>query len=229
MKKSILVLVLFCFIVVSYSQHYTTWLNDTMINSSIQLFDRGKYVVILISTEYEDDMQQTIVSTGDYKQKKDTLFFTDYYLKYTLKFLKKGKQIISLNSFKWMKNMIFERVNEKDDQDIQDFANNPLTYFSGYSLENLKIHYPLYYSKYIFEDYSISLKKHNTYICKFGVITISEGYFNYNKKGLFFIDKNLGFSFKGIVNYNSLYLNFLPFNNVLLRVRKEVTTQLPSS
>lgn len=221
MKKSILVLILFCFVGASYGQYYTTWVNGTMINSSIQIFEQKRYIIILTSTEFEDDMKQTILSTGEFRQKKDTLFFTDYYLRYTLKFIKKENKLVSINGFRWMRNLIFKIADEKYDKDIQDIAINPLTYFRVHSNKNLRTHYPLFYFKYIFEDYSILLKKNNTYVCKFGVLTISEGHFKLNKYGLFFIDKNLGFSFSGIVNYNSLYLNFLPFNNIFLGVRKK--------
>jgi|GEM_PF-3457050 len=221
MKKSILVLIIFSFVGTSYSQYYKSWVNGTMINCSMQIFDQKKYVIILTSTEYEDNMQQTILSTGEYKQKKDTLYLTDHFLKYTFKFIKKGNQIVSVNGFQWMRNLIFKFGDESYDKDIHNFAKNPLAYFHIHSNENLKIHYPLFYLNYIFEDYSIILKKNNIYICKFGVLTLSEGHFKYNRNGLFFIDKKMGFSFSGIINYNSLYLNFLPFNNVLLGVRKK--------
>ena len=120
-----------------------------------------------------------------------------------------------------MKNLIFEIADEKYDKDIQYLANNPLSYFRVLSNKNSKTHYPLFFSKYIFENYSMSLNKNNIYVCKFGILTISDGHFKYNKNGLFFTDKNLGFSFSGIISYNSLYLNFIPFNNILLGVRKK--------
>jgi len=220
MKKSLIVLILILFSNVVSGQ-FSCSINGTAIRSNISLFENSKYLIDLKYIDNDGDIVQTPLSAGTYFNKKDTIFLTDIYLNYIFIFIRKGNQLMPINGFSWMSTLVLDKGKSEYDDQLLQFATDPLKYFKishtkKLNLEKLNLTNML---EYIYGEYSVVLTKPNNYVCKFGGLILSEGIFECKNNEFVFFDKNLGFSFSCFINHDSICVNLLPFQNTCLGLK----------
>ena len=100
---------------------------------SVSLFKNAKYLIIL-EFMCDGNIYDYGLSMGNYLYSKDTVICTDVYYNYSLKFLRKGKELQPIKSFPFMNGKLIS-YNADFEKDYAKFSNNLIDYYKclGYN------------------------------------------------------------------------------------------------